>query len=286
LPRESATRRERMSQLPRARELSPRGHTVLDPPGPTGARAAAEHVGEGHAHGGGTGRELEGGDSEREGDESRADSGADSGGKAGDGDAAYQAFTARWYEARCSADIAPRSDIPDRFDPRYPVGFEAEFVAYNRTFCTGVASAGLEAEANALYANSADLTQVTNALAATVRRLKALEARIHKTVIERLRVQELTIGSGTGQLTGQDKPQQDIAGRAGQSRTSRTGRDKQDRAGRAGPDETSRTGPDEQDEQDRAGRAGRAKVSRIDDLDLELVASFELETNQSGSGFI
>jgi hypothetical protein len=30
-------------------------------------------------------------------------------------------------------------------------------------------------------------------------------------------VQELTLESGTGQLTGQDKPQQDRAGRAGQS---------------------------------------------------------------------
>ena len=77
-------------------------------------------------------------------------------------------------------------------------------------------------------------------------------------------MQEPTLESGTGRLTGQDKPQQD-------------------RAGRAGPDETSRTG---QDEQDRAGRAGRAQVSRIDDLDLDLVAPFELETNQSGSGFI
>jgi hypothetical protein len=27
-------------------------------------------------------------------------------------------------------------------------------------------------------------------------------------------------------------------------------------------------------------------MSRIDDLDFDLVASFELETNQSGSGFI
>jgi hypothetical protein len=104
-------------------------------------------------------------------------------------------------------------------------------------------------------------------------------------------LQELTLESWTGRLTGQEKPQQDRKGRAGQSRTSRTGRDKQDRAGRAGPDETSRT---EQGEQDRAGRAGqdaeqdrtgRAQVSRIYDSDLDLVASFELETNQSGSGF-
>jgi hypothetical protein len=45
-------------------------------------------------------------------------------------------------------------------------------------------------------------------------------------------------------------------------------------------------------EQDRAGQdaeqdlTGRAQVSRIDDLDLDLVASLELETNQSGSEFI
>jgi hypothetical protein len=38
-------------------------------------------------------------------------------------------------------------------------------------------------------------------------------------------VQELTLESGTDQLTGQDKPQQD---RAGQSRTSRTSTGEQD----------------------------------------------------------
>ena len=52
-------------------------------------------------------------------------------------------------------------------------------------------------------------------------------------------MQEPTLQSGTGRLTGQDKPQQD-----------------------------------EQDEQDRAERAGRAQVGRIDDLDLDLVAPF------------
>jgi hypothetical protein len=51
--------------------------------------------------------------------------------------------------------------------------------------------------------------------------------------------QELTLESGTGRLTGEDKPQQDRAGRAGLDETSRTGQDEQDRAGRAGPDETS-----------------------------------------------
>jgi hypothetical protein len=60
-------------------------------------------------------------------------------------------------------------------------------VAHYRTFCTGAASAGREAEANALYANAAYLTEVTNALAATVRRLKALEARVPEAIIERLR---------------------------------------------------------------------------------------------------
>jgi hypothetical protein len=49
--------------------------------------------------------------------------------------------------------------------------------------------------------------------------------------------------------------------------------DEQDRTRRAGQDKTSRTGRDEQDRQD-------------DDLDLDLVTPFELETNQSGSGFI
>jgi hypothetical protein len=83
----------------------------------------------------------------------------------------------------------------------------------------------------------------------------------------------------------QDKPQLDRAGRARQSRMSRTGRDEQDRTGRAGPDAeqntTGRTGQDA--EQD---HTGRAQVSRSDDLDLNLVASLELKTNQSGSGFI
>jgi hypothetical protein len=92
-------------------------------------------------------------------------------------------------------------------------------------------------------------------------------------VKSRARVQELTLESGTGLLTGKEKPQNDRAGQAGQSRMSRTGRDKQDRTARAGQDA----------EKD---RTGRAQVSRIDDLNLDLVASLELETNQSGSGFI
>jgi hypothetical protein len=72
----------------------------------------------------------------------------------------------------------------------------------------------------------------------------------------------------TGQVAaGQSRTERD---RAGQSRT---GLDKQDRTVRAGQD----------DEQD---RTGRAQVSRSDDLDLDLVESLELETNQSGSGFI
>jgi hypothetical protein len=62
--------------------------------------------------------------------------------------------------------------------------------------------------------------------------------------------------------------------------------DEQDRTSR------SRTEQDEQEEQDRAGqyagqdRTGRAQVRRSDDLDHDLVASLELKTNQSGSGFI
>jgi hypothetical protein len=93
-------------------------------------------------------------------------------------------------------------------------------------------------------------------------------------------VQGLTLESGTDRFTGQYKPQQDSAGRAGPDETSRIGQDEQDRTGREGQDRTSRTGQDEQD------RTGRAQVGRIDDLYLDVVASFELETNQSGSGFI
>jgi len=79
--------------------------------------------------------------------------------------------------------------------------------------------------------------------------------------------------SRTGRDEQDKRDEQDWARRAGQGETSGTGRDERDRARRAGQGETSRTGRDEQDRQD-------------DDLDLDLVASFELETNQSGSGFI
>jgi hypothetical protein len=92
-------------------------------------------------------------------------------------------------------------------------------------------------------------------------------------------LQELTLDSGTGRRAGLDKTsrtgrdEQDWTRRAGLGETSRTGRDEQDWARRAGLGETIRTGRDEQDRQD-------------DDLDLDLVTPFELETNQSGSGFI
>jgi hypothetical protein len=74
-------------------------------------------------------------------------------------------------------------------------------------------------------------------------------------------VQELTLDSGTDLLTGQDKPRQDRAGRSVQEETSRTGQAHQD-------------------------KKGRAQVSRSGYLDLDLVASFELNSNQSGSEFI
>jgi hypothetical protein len=54
----------------------------------------------------------------------------------------------------------------------------------------------------------------------------------------------------------------------------------QDRAGQ------SRTEQDRAGQDAEQGRTGRAQVSRIDDLDLDLVASLELETNKSGSEFI
>jgi hypothetical protein len=78
-------------------------------------------------------------------------------------------------------------------------------------------------------------------------------------------LQELTLESGTGRLTGQGGPHQDRVGRAGLHETSRTGQDEQDRM---------------------LSRTGRAQVSRSDDFDLDLVAFLELETKQSESGFI
>jgi hypothetical protein len=59
---------------------------------------------------------------------------------------------------------------------------------------------------------------------------------------------------------------------------SRKIRDEKDRTGQAGQDMSSRT---IQAKQDRIGRAGRE-----DDLGLDSVSSFELETNQYSSGFI
>jgi hypothetical protein len=160
------------------------GDAVADPPIP-GARAGAGRAG--GAQAGGTATDP--GDSP--GDGSSENSGAGRGDEIGDSDgdseAADQAFTARWYEARRGDYIPPRFGIPERFDPRYPVGFEAESVAHYRTFCTGAASAGREAEANALYANAAYLTEVTNALTGTVRRLRALESRVPAALLERLR---------------------------------------------------------------------------------------------------
>jgi hypothetical protein len=97
------------------------------------------------------------------------------------------AFTVPWYEARRGESIAPRFNIPDHFDLRYPIGLEAESVAHYRTFCAGGASAGREAAANALYASAAYLTGVSNALAESARRLKAIEVRVPSSLLDRLR---------------------------------------------------------------------------------------------------
>jgi hypothetical protein len=70
-----------------------------------------------------------------------------------------------------------------------------------------------------------------------------------------------------------EKDKQNMTRREGQGNPSRTGQDEQDRIMR-------RTGQDA--DQD---RTGQAQVSRCDDLDLDLVAFFELKANQSGSGF-
>jgi hypothetical protein len=76
-------------------------------------------------------------------------------------------------------------------------------------------------------------------------------------------------------------------GQTEQKRTirSRTEQDEQDRTRRAGQDaeqeSTGRAGQDSDKD-----RAGRAQVSRSNDLDFDLVASFESKRNQSGSGLI
>jgi hypothetical protein len=163
------------------------GDAVADPLS-AAAGAGGGFPAEARAGASGAGRDSGEGDSE--GDDSVAEHRADSDGdSAGDGavENSDQAFTAQWYEARRGESIAPRFNIPDRFDPRYPIGFEAESVAHYRTFCAGGASAGREAEANALYASAAYLTEANNALAETARRLKAIEARIPSSLIERLR---------------------------------------------------------------------------------------------------
>jgi hypothetical protein len=98
----------------------------------TGERAGAS----------GAGRDSGRGDSK--GDASVTDICAKScGDSALDGESEYsdQAFTVRWYEARRGESIAPRFNIPDRFDSRYTIGFEAESIAHYKTFCVGGASA-------------------------------------------------------------------------------------------------------------------------------------------------
>jgi hypothetical protein len=92
-----------------------------------------------------------------------------------------------WYEAPRGGSIAPSFNIPDRLDSRFPIGFEAESVAHYRKFCAGGASAGREAAANALYASAAYLTEVRNALAESARRLKAIEARVPSSLLDRFR---------------------------------------------------------------------------------------------------
>jgi hypothetical protein len=67
-------------------------------------------------------------------DSEKGDSGRDSGGGVSDlgGEAATsdQAFTVAWYKARREEEIAPRFEIPDRFDSRYPIGFAAESIVH------------------------------------------------------------------------------------------------------------------------------------------------------------
>jgi hypothetical protein len=62
-----------------------------------------------------------------EGDDSVGENRADSDGDSPDDGAAensFQAFAVPWYEARRGESTAPRCSIPDRFDPRYPIGLE------------------------------------------------------------------------------------------------------------------------------------------------------------------
>jgi hypothetical protein len=178
---------------------SSRAHAAADDPtigqvtgGDTGAGAPAIAAGDGGGRGGGaTADDAQEGDDSDDRDPQPDRGGGDSGpgGSSGDGgggdsdldgetENSDQAFTVPWYEARRGEEIAPRFEIPDRFDPRYPIGFAAESIAHYRTFCVGGASPGRESEAKALYMNAAYLTEVSNALAQTVRRFKALESRV------------------------------------------------------------------------------------------------------------
>jgi hypothetical protein len=74
-------------------------------------------------------------------DSEPGDSGRDSGGGVSDLDgepaSSDQAFTVDWYEARRGEEIAPRFEIPERFDPRYPIGFTVVSIVHYRTFCVG-----------------------------------------------------------------------------------------------------------------------------------------------------
>jgi hypothetical protein len=71
-----------------------------------------------------------------------------------------QAFSIAWYEARRGQLIPPRFDIPQCFDLQYSFAFQAESVATFRTFGSGNASFGWEAEATALFSSSVYLTEI------------------------------------------------------------------------------------------------------------------------------
>jgi hypothetical protein len=107
-----------------------------------------------------------------------------------DGAGGPQAFTPGWYEARRGRNIPPRFNIPQRFDPQYPVAFPAESVAHFQIFGSGNASVGREGEAGALYSSAAYLTEISNGLAYICGQLESVEALVLRSptvAIERLR---------------------------------------------------------------------------------------------------
>jgi hypothetical protein len=131
-------------------------------------------------------------DRDRQPDRAAGDTGRDSGGGESDldGEAANsdQAIIVAWYEARRREEIAPRLIIPERLDPLFPIEFKADSTSHiMEPFASGTANSGRESEANVLYTNATYHTEISKALAKTVRSLSALESRFPAVLLDRLR---------------------------------------------------------------------------------------------------